>query len=306
MSATERRPGSSWSSRRDMPSGPKAPPPAHGIKIKTVGTTWWGQRWIEALEKISPHYASRLARGKTYARTGRVHDLVVHAGRVTASVTGSRSTPYRIAIAVPPLDHSAWAAAIALLAAKARFAAELLANEMPKDVDAAFRAGGVSLFPSGPGELATECSCPDWANPCKHVAATHYVLGDAFDRDPFLLFELRGRTREEVLAATREARGGEAPEREPQAVPGVILTKLRDADYDAWRGPMPSLKVSFAVPDRHGAVVAALGTPRAWKEKASPAELLSGLVQSASTQAREIALESPEPTKTGLPSAGVN
>ena len=279
--------GGFWSSWRDQ-SGPKPPPPAHGIKIKTVGTTWWGQRWIEALEKVSPEYASRLGRGKTYARTGRVHDLVVKPGKVTAHVTGSSSSPYAITIAIPPLDDAAWSAAIALLAQKARFSAELLAGDMPKDVDDVFRTGGVSLFPGQRGELVTECSCPDYANPCKHVAATHYVLGDAFDRDPFLLFELRGRTREEVLAATKKARGAGAGAGESG---GMRLPRLRDDDYDAWRGPMPALRLSFAIPARHAAVIASLGSPACWKEKVAPAELLAGLVQSASTQARAVALD---------------
>jgi uncharacterized Zn finger protein len=308
MSAMKRRPGSSWSSWRDRPSGPKPPAPAHGIKIKTVGTTWWGQRWIEALEKMSPEYASRLARGKTYARTGRVHDLVVEAGKVSARVTGSSREPYAITFAIPPLDPAAWSAAIERLATKARFAAELLAGDMPKDVDDAFRAGGVSLFPKRAGELVTTCSCPDWANPCKHVAATHYVLGDAFDRDPFLLFELRGRTQAQVLAATRKARGGDAPAHEAEVVAGVRLPKLRAVDYDAWRGPMPALRVSFTTPQRHAGVIESLGTPAAWREKLSPAELLGGLVQSASTQARQIALsdlEAPDPMKTALPDEDV-
>ena len=288
-----------WSSWRDS-SGPKPPPPAHGIKIKTVGTTWWGQRWTAALEKMSPAYASRLARGKTYARTGRVSDLAIATGAVQASVTGSQPRPYAITITLAPLDAATWTAAIATLAAKARFAAELLAGEMPKDVDEAFRAGGASLFPSTPGELLTTCSCPDHANPCKHVAATHYVLGDAFDRDPFLLFELRGRTREEVLAATRAARGAE-PAVPVEVTPAVRLGKLREVDYDAWRGPRPSLKLSFAAPERHAAVVASLGKPGSWREKASPAELLIPIVQSASTQAIAIALGATEVENPGDP-----
>lgn len=281
-----------WSAWRGS-SGPKPPPPAHGIGIKTVGTTWWGARWIEALEKMSPEYASRLARGKTYARTGRVHDLVIATAAVKANVTGSRPRPYAITLALPPLDAATWTAAIATLAAKARFAAELLAGEMPKDVDDAFRAAGASLFPSKRGELVTTCSCPDYANPCKHVAATHYVLGAAFDRDPFLLFELRGRTREEVLAATRVARGA-ASSVAPEVMAGMRLGRVREADYDAWRGPRPTSKLSFAAPPRHASVIAALGKPGSWREKATPADLLAEVVQSASTQALAIAQAAPE------------
>src|SRR6059036_1628093 len=92
------------------------------------------------------------------------------------------------------------------MANQAVFAAELLAGEMPKEIDQAFRASGRSLFPAKVKDLQTACSCPDWANPCKHVAATHFVLGEAFDRDPFLLFELRGRSKDQVLSALRRAR----------------------------------------------------------------------------------------------------
>ena len=79
---------------------PKRPPPQRGIKMRKAGSTWWGQRWVEALERMSLGYSSRLARGRTYARAGRTHDLVVKAGEVTAKVTGSRAAPYKVRIAL--------------------------------------------------------------------------------------------------------------------------------------------------------------------------------------------------------------
>jgi uncharacterized Zn finger protein len=188
------------------PAGPRPPPPEHGIKVKRIGSTWWGQRWIRALEAISEGYSGRLARGRVYARTGRVHDLVVAAGKVTASVTGSRPEPYQVTIELDTLSDSAWSQAIQAMAGQARFAADLLAGQMPAELDEAFQAAGTSLFPVEEADLETTCSCPDWANPCKHVAATHYVLGEALDRDPFLLLELRGRTRDRALTELRAAR----------------------------------------------------------------------------------------------------
>lgn len=298
-----RRPWGAW---RDERSGPKPPPPAHGIKIKDAGTTWWGRRWIEALEKLSPEYASRLARGKTYARTGRAHDLVVKSGLVTARVTGSRPQPYAITIAIPPLDDVTWEKAIVELAGKARYAAQLLAREMPEDVDDLLRGIDVRLFPSKAGDLTTSCSCPDWANPCKHVAATHYVLGDAFDRDPFLLFELRGRTREQVLESIRRERrdtgtgtgtgigigiGKGATNEDAHAAHGIRLGAITDADYERWRAPMPALRLHFAAPASHGAVIAALGRPPSWREKASPADVLAPLVTAAGASARALAMK---------------
>lgn len=308
MSSSKKPRRDTWNSWRDQPRGPKPPPPAHGIKIKNAGATWWGRRWIEALEQLSPEYASRLARGKTYARTGRVHDLAVKPGKVTAKVTGSRAEPYAIDLAIARLDDATWKKALTELASKARYSAQLLAGEMPEDVDEVLRKLGVRIFPSKAGDLATECSCPDWANPCKHVAATHYVLGDAFDNDPFLLFELRGRSRDQVLAAMRTATvpSGPKAKAKPQAaddtdaIPGVKLGAIASERYDAWRGAPPSLRLTFARPASDAAVIAALGKPSSWREKASPADLLHPLVRAAADLARSLALRSAEAERLAL------
>src|SRR4029079_14567036 len=136
-----------------------------------------------------------------------------------------------------------WQRAIAALAERAQFSAELLGGEMPKAIDEAFRAAGTRLFPETRAELETECNCPDWGNPCKHVAATHYVLGEALDRDPFLLFELRGRSKELVLDALRRARGGGAStETAPRP---VADTRIDLAAYDRAPGALPALAFSF-------------------------------------------------------------
>jgi uncharacterized Zn finger protein len=281
---------------------PKKPPPAHGIKVKKTGATWWGQRWVEALERMSVGYSNRLARGRTYARAGRTHDLVVRAGRVTAKVTGSRPTPYTATIQLAKLSDTAWKKAIEAMAAKAQFAAALLAGQMPKEIDDAFRAAGASVFPAREADLVTDCSCPDWANPCKHVAATHYVLGEALDRDPFLLFELRGRTKDEVLEALRAARADEgttigsrrknaraAPVAETE-ISSVELGKLKRADYDKPREAVPALRLSFDAPVTRCAVLRQLGAPPSWAGECSPADLLSPLLRAAAERARAIAL----------------
>lgn len=289
---------------------PKRPPPAHGIKVGKIGSTWWGQRWVEALERMSFEYSNRLARGRTYARAGRTHDLVVKPGRVTAKVTGSRPRPYEVTMQLTTLSGSAWKKAIQAMASRAQFAAELLAGQMPKEIDKAFRGGGASLFPTKETDLVTECSCPDWANPCKHVAATHYVLGEAFDRDPFLLFELRGRTKNQVLDALRTARAGKptpkgkgggggsvgigAGERAGAEITGVAFGKITPAAYDAPREALPALHLTFDEPVAHGAVLRQLGAPAAWHGDWSPADLLAPLVRAAAERARRIALAEPE------------
>jgi uncharacterized Zn finger protein len=284
---------------RDFVRGPKEPPPADGIKMKKAGTTWWGQRWIQALENVLAGDSGRLARGRTYARAGRTHDLVFRGGEVTAKVTGSRPTPYAITIRLGLLSDTAWSRAIAGMAAKAQFAAELLAGQMPKDIDEVFRADESSLFPRQRSELETKCSCPDWGDPCKHVAATHYVLGEALDRDPFLLFELRGRTKAQVLDALRAARSGvadvatgAAPSEEEVA--GVILDGVRAADYDRSPSALPAFSFSFDEPVSHGALLRQLGVPAAWGGAGSPADALAPLVRAAADRARRIALAEPE------------
>jgi uncharacterized Zn finger protein len=286
---------------------PKKAAPRHGIKVDKPGTTWWGKRWIEALEQVLEGDSGRLARGRTYARAGRTHDFLVEAGKVTARVTGSRA-PYRVEIALPQLSAKAWSAAIERMAQKAEFSAQLLNNEMPRAIDDAFLAGGASLFPRQRADLETDCDCPDYGDPCKHIAAVHYVLGDALDRDPFLLFELRGRTREQVLEALRAARGHARSSRSLAPVDerpaSISLSKLSARNYDAAPAPLPALSFSFEPPPAHGAALRQLGTPSAWNSATPALETLTPLVQTAASRARQLALnESPAPPGNESPEA---
>jgi len=305
---------SRWSSSGWYKPAPKKPPPERGIRMKKAGTTWWGQRWIEALENVLGGDSARLARGRTYARAGRTHDLIVKGGKVTAKVTGSRATPYKITIELTELGAPAWTKAIDGLAKKAQFSAELLAGQIPQTIDEVFVEGGVSLFPRQRADLKTSCSCPDWGDPCKHVAATHYVLGEALDRDPFLLFELRGRTKDQVLDALRAARGGvgetfaqktgktkATPADSTIDVPTVKLGKLKASEYDKPREPLPALHFSFDEPVAHGAVLRQLGSPTAWEGDASPADVLAPLVRAAAETARRIAMAEPSDADELLP-----
>lgn len=197
---------------------------------RDFGMTWWGQRWIEALERMGAQWRNRLPRGRTYARQGTVHAVDLRAGEVTALVAGSRPDPYGVGILLPAFDDATWRMVVTALAGQVRHAAALLDGRMPEGVDDTLASCGVSLFPTA-GDFDTWCSCPDWANPCKHVAAVLYTLANRFDDDPFLLFVLRGRTRDEVLAALRAERAGvravDEVDAEPVAVP---LEELRASD----------------------------------------------------------------------------
>jgi len=181
-----------------------------GIKSKSRAGRfvkhWWANRWIAALKPLMD--SGRLSRGRSYARHGQVLNIDIATGRVTARVQGSRRTPYEIDIQLKPLSDDEWERVFDALAGQAIFAAQLLNGEMPAEVEEVFDAVEAPLFPTTRGDLKTGCSCPDWANPCKHIAAVYYLLGERFDENPFLLFELRGRTQEQVAAALRERRAG--------------------------------------------------------------------------------------------------
>ena len=183
-------------------------PVKDGIKAKSkhgdIGETWWSQRWIDVLESF--RMGARFNRGKSYARKGQVISIDVKKGAVSAKVQGTRKRPYSVTIELPVLSDDEWETVTNVMASQALFAAKLLSGEMPVTIEEAFDEAGVSLFPQSREELDTECSCPDWANPCKHIAAVYFLLAEQFDEDPFLIFTLRGRTKEEIIAVLREKR----------------------------------------------------------------------------------------------------
>jgi uncharacterized Zn finger protein len=289
----------------EMRDKPRAKdPPKHGIKVRKIGTTWWGRRWIAALERMSRDYLSHLGRGRTYARAGRVHDLKIDSGSVSALVTGSESEPYHVTLRVAMLPPASWKKAIEAMSQQALFAAELLSGRMPRDIEQAFHAGGHSLFPAKQREIETDCSCSDWANPCKHVAAVHYVLGEAFDKDPFLLFELRGRTKKQVLGALSALRSGIADEqvvakiaartarREAVTPSAVDITTYQPAAFERMNAPLPHLQFAMS-PPTHGGVLTQIGAPVSWPHEELPYASLIELYRSAGQLARELALQSP-------------
>ena len=174
---------------------------------RDFGQTWWGRAWVDAIEHRARLDPNRLPRGRTYARHNRVEGLAVAPGEVTASVWGRRRTPYKVRVRVRTFSDAEWAAVTGAVAAKAAHAAALLDGELDPGVVDDARSAGVALLPDA-GDLQPRCSCPDWADPCKHAAAVCYLVAGLLDEDPFRLLELRGRRRPDVLAAVRRARGG--------------------------------------------------------------------------------------------------
>lgn len=172
-----------------------------GIKAQSkqgaFGKSWWAKRWIQVLEGFN--IGARLSRGRAYARKGQVTAITIDKGQIAGMVQGSRPKPYHVTITVKDIATTEWKKLINVLAGQALFAAKLLAGQMPQDIEEVFKKAGLSLFPSQLKDLHTDCSCPDWSNPCKHIAAVYYLMGEEFDRDPFLLFKLRGLSREELV-----------------------------------------------------------------------------------------------------------
>jgi len=201
-----------------------------------IGETWWSQRFLASVE--SAMVGGRSTRGRSYARQGQVLDLTVGAGLIEARVQGSRRTPYKVRIAMPMADDDEWDRVVVALAGQAGYAARLLAGELPHEVEDVFTDEGVSLFPSRSSRLSTDCTCPDWANPCKHVAAACYLVAEAFDRDPFILLAWRGRDREAILDRLRQLRGGGVVAPDTASPPVDTALPLADCLLGFWKaGP---------------------------------------------------------------------
>ena len=232
-----------------------------GIKAKSKRgdfvKNWWATRWIAAMERVMD--SGRLQRGRAYARKGQVLSLEENKGKISAKVQGSRRTPYKITIELTPLSEPDWEKVLAALAERPYFVAQLLAGEMPQEIEAAFQAAKLDLFP-GKRELKQACNCPDWADVCKHLAAVHYILAERFDEDPFLLFRLRGKTQDEIVAAlgTGAAEGETAVA--PEYTPAPPLGQSLDTFWQI--GPqLEQFVVRIAPPEAPYPLLERLGEP---------------------------------------------
>lgn len=258
---------------------PRAKPrrPANGIKAQSqrgqFGKSWWASKWIDALERLVD--PGRLTRGRSYARSGQVLNLDIKPGRVDSRVQGSRPSPYKVQIEITPLSDKDWDRVADAMAKQAIFAAKLLSGEMPSNIEEAFATAKVNLFPVSHDDLETECSCPDWSNPCKHIAAVYYLLGEQFDADPFLLFRLRGKSKDEIIAMLRARRTTAEPESKPvsekrrkpraPAESVVPLEKCLDRFWDA-ADNLDDFVVKIEAPAVDAVPIKRLGAPGFWRD----------------------------------------
>ncbi|MBE9126718.1 MULTISPECIES: SWIM zinc finger family protein [unclassified Coleofasciculus] len=168
---------------------------------------WWVQRWNDLLN--SYRFKKRLERARKYAKEGNILGIDFKGPQVLARVQGTAPEPYEVSLSIDPFTDEDWGYVVDTMAQQALYSAQLLAGEMPEDIEKVFTANGLSLFPFTLSDIHSRCSCPDPQNPCKHIGAVYYQLGDRFSEDPFVLFQLRGRTKEQILDDLRRLRSTE-------------------------------------------------------------------------------------------------
>jgi uncharacterized Zn finger protein len=214
---------------------------------KGFASTWWGQAWVEALEEASSLDPSRLSRGRTYARQGAVGPVEIGPGYAAAVVTGKHSRIYQSDVGVRTLADSEWEQVAEAIASRAAHAAALLDGELAPELIEDALAVDVRLLP-GPGDLRADCSCPDYAEPCKHTAAVCYLVAAEIDRDPFQLLLLRGIRRDDLLAMVRARRTGRPDELQTVTAgldaAAAYAARPLESDLD----PVPDVVASVPVP----------------------------------------------------------
>jgi len=209
----------------------------NGIKTQSkrgaFAKQWWGKEWISKLERFND--SARLARGRSYARKGQVTGLDVTSKGVSAKVQGSRVRPYNVTIRLTPYSKEEVQRLAGAFSENPVLVARLLAGEMPVEIDKLCSKSGLSLFPRSFRDIEASCSCPDYANPCKHLAAVFYLLAEAFDRDPFLLFTLRGIEKDALFSALGGNRTN-APEKQTGKKKKIVEPLPDDPDA-FWSSP---------------------------------------------------------------------
>ena len=220
---------------------------------REFGRTRWGETWLESLEKLGSDFANRIPRGRSYARAGRVHALEVFPGLVRARVKGRRRTPYSVEIRLKTFAEKDWENLIHVLLQHPHLVSRLLSLELPSRLEELLTEGGLYLLPQDETEFDVYCSCPDLAQPCKHIAAAFYQLSKAIDQDPFILIVLRGMEREEFLSRLNLASSQQEEE---------FYTPSEDEmqDFQSLRESLEGL--DFSIKIRGDEVIERLLTPR--------------------------------------------
>ena len=213
------------------------------IEGRKIAKSFWGKSWCSNLERYSD-FASRLPRGRSYVRNGLVVDLQIAAGKVAALVSGSEL--YESTITIAPVRATRWKAICRDCSGSIDSLVELLQGRLAKGVMDRVCREGDGLFPA-PGEIKLSCSCPDWADMCKHVAAVLYGVGARLDEQPQLLFVLRGVDENELIAGAGQDLAARALRRPPPRCCRTATSRR----CSAWRWPTARVPRSLLPPSRN-------------------------------------------------------
>ena len=275
---------------------------------------WWTRRWSEILDVIQ--LDGRLRNGRAYARQGRVVDLTFEKGSTTAMVQGSRNAPYLVRMHFAVLSAEDWKKVLGAIGEDTELGGGLFLGEFPQRAEEVFTSQNLSLFPSGQGDLKAACSCPDEANPCKHIAAVYYALGEEIDRDPFLLLRLRGLDRTELMEALARTPAARAalvpppPSTDAESRPrGEALPKPESRDEPLpqdpqlfWAGPggerTEDDRKEVRLPRVSGALAQRLGGYPFWQGESACGVVLNQIYRASSEVGLSIYLGEADPEKT--------
>jgi len=264
------------------------------------GHTWWGRRWLEALSNID--YSNRLPRGKRYARNGSVKSIDIEGPKVSAKVKGRQPTPYSVSLTLWSFKKAEKEAMVRIVKENPYYLSQLGAHILPPELEEEAEAAGIRLFPKSWKELGMRCSCPDWAVPCKHLAAVVYIIANEIDKNPFLVFRMHG------LDLLSEV-GGAAGEEAEEPIAGIEnFLAYKPEEYNYYRENLEHIDLS-AIPDLYPAISQLLTEfPLFYLKKDFKEILLEAYRRSSKATKRHVKdldLQE-EPPKTLYSSCGIN
>ncbi len=255
--------------------------------------SWWAERWMECVTRFNKQ--KQLERGLRYAKAGQVLSIHIDQGFATADVQGTKSRPYKVEIGLPMFTRNQWMRVADALLKKAFFTAKLLAGDMPPEIEPIFRAAGAPLFPTSEDDISSDCSCLGGENPCKHIMAVYIILGQEIDRDPFILMEMRGLSRAQLLAEIQTRRiAGKPSTKTPLASSAIdrpVRTPLSDRLNDFFQVPKDHPLTWPVDPEylshllKPGVRIHEMGSPPFWQSDNGFEEVLTQIYQAVRKRA---------------------
>ncbi|TFG16494.1 MAG: hypothetical protein EU530_11765 [Promethearchaeota archaeon] len=228
-----------------------------------LGTTWWGKSWIKNMLKHGRFF--RMQRGIAYSKEQRISNVIIKKGEIFALCQGTAPVPYRVRIEFTPIVPKQWRQVISEMGQSIEIEAKLISGEMPQHINKLFMRNGVPLFPVPKQNLDATCNCPDQEVPCKHIAAVILTLASIFDYDPFMLFLLRGMSREELLKELRVQSMEEVSKEKERSGLSQDLLEISEDILRTFLSPnlhkMKPIEFDISKGDSRDSVFQQLGTP---------------------------------------------